>query len=162
MMDETVPELQRTCLTNTVLYLKAIGLHDVLGFDFLDPPSQDQLREALILLHVLGAIDNIGNITSIGKDMICLPLEPSVARIVVEAAKCGYMDVFDDALTVAAMLSIESLWIERPIFSTKDRDSDNNSKLQYLTSYLHYSCLISVCCIQRRNVLRKLKLRTIV
>jgi HrpA-like RNA helicase len=45
MMEETVPEIQRINLANTVLYLKALGIHDILGFDFLDPPSVDQIME---------------------------------------------------------------------------------------------------------------------
>lgn len=44
-MEETVPEIQRINLANTVLYLKALGIHDILGFDFLDPPSVDQIME---------------------------------------------------------------------------------------------------------------------
>ncbi len=45
MMDETIPEIQRTNLANTILYLKAIGINNVLDFDFLDPPSQDQVLQ---------------------------------------------------------------------------------------------------------------------
>lgn len=45
MIDETVPEVQRTNLANTILYLKALGIHNVLGFDFLDPPSEDQVLQ---------------------------------------------------------------------------------------------------------------------
>lgn len=51
MMEETVPEIQRINLANTVLYLKALGIHDILGFDFLDPPSVDQIMEVSILLR---------------------------------------------------------------------------------------------------------------
>ncbi len=49
MMEETVPEIQRINLANTVLYLKALGIHDILGFDFLDPPSVDQIMEVSFL-----------------------------------------------------------------------------------------------------------------
>jgi HrpA-like RNA helicase len=52
MMEETVPEIQRINLANTVLYLKALGIHDILGFDFLDPPSVDQIMEVSSLLLV--------------------------------------------------------------------------------------------------------------
>lgn len=45
MMEETIPEIKRINLANTVLYLKALGIHDVLGFDFLDPPSEDQIMQ---------------------------------------------------------------------------------------------------------------------
>ena len=45
MSRETIPEIQRCNLANTVLQLKALGVNDVLGFDFLDPPSPDQISE---------------------------------------------------------------------------------------------------------------------
>jgi HrpA-like RNA helicase len=50
MMDETIPEIQRVNLANTVLYLKALGICDVLGFDFLDPPSEEQVLQVQCLL----------------------------------------------------------------------------------------------------------------
>jgi len=53
MMEETVPEIQRINLANTVLYLKALGIHDILGFDFLDPPSVDQIMEVSLRLFLL-------------------------------------------------------------------------------------------------------------
>lgn len=53
MMEETVPEIQRINLANTVLYLKALGIHDILGFDFLDPPSVDQIMEVTFTWFVL-------------------------------------------------------------------------------------------------------------
>ena len=48
MMDETIPEIQRVNLANTVLYLKALGIRDVLGFDFLDPPSEEQVMQVRV------------------------------------------------------------------------------------------------------------------
>lgn len=38
MLATTVPEIQRTNLANTVLLLKAMGINDLLNFDFMDPP----------------------------------------------------------------------------------------------------------------------------
>jgi HrpA-like RNA helicase len=53
MMEETVPEIQRINLANTVLYLKALGIQDILGFDFLDPPSVDQIMEVRTVLYAV-------------------------------------------------------------------------------------------------------------
>ncbi|KAG6616123.1 Pre-mRNA-splicing factor ATP-dependent RNA helicase [Phytophthora cinnamomi] len=47
MDQETVPEIQRTNLANTVLYLKLLGIQDVVGFPYLDPPDEDSLLDAL-------------------------------------------------------------------------------------------------------------------
>jgi len=105
MMLETVPEILRTHLTNTVLYLKMLGIGDVLSFDFLDPPSQSQVLEALVLLHQLGAIDDTGHITSVGQQMATLPLEPSLSRAIIAAVVNGCVE---ETVTVAAMLSVDS------------------------------------------------------
>ena len=40
------------------LQLKALGVGDVLHFDFLDPPPAAALARALELLHTLGALDD--------------------------------------------------------------------------------------------------------
>lgn len=45
MSPETVPEIRRCSVGNTVLALKALGVRDVLGFDFIDPPSTQQMEE---------------------------------------------------------------------------------------------------------------------
>ena len=80
-----VPEILRSNLANTVLYLKALSITDVLHFDFLQPPAADQIAEALVTLHMLYAIDSVGEITTVGKLMSKLPLEPTVSRMIIEA-----------------------------------------------------------------------------
>ena len=130
MPSETVPEIKRTNLSNTVLYLKTLGLRDVLGFGFLDPPSLDQLCEALVEQHMLGALDNDGYVTSVGRGMSRFPVEPSVARMLVAAAESGEADVVEDVVAIAAMLSVEKIWVERPLSGVKrDRDHDATSHM---------------------------------
>ena len=128
MMPETVPEIRRTNLANTVLYLKALGVADVLGFDFLDAPSQAQLSEALLLLHMLGALDDGGAVTAVGRLMSAFPLEPCTSRAVVAAAQSGHRAVLDDVLTIAAMVSVELVWAERPAGGHKRRQPDNGQQ----------------------------------
>lgn len=47
MEDNTVPEIQRTNLANVVLLLKSLGIHDLVNFDFMDPPPAEALLRAL-------------------------------------------------------------------------------------------------------------------
>ncbi|KDO81974.1 hypothetical protein CISIN_1g005291mg [Citrus sinensis] len=70
-LDVTVPEIQRSSLAGSVLYLKSLDLSDinVLKFDFLDPPSSESLEDALKQLYLIDAIDENGSITSIGRTM---------------------------------------------------------------------------------------------
>ncbi|XP_057751575.1 probable pre-mRNA-splicing factor ATP-dependent RNA helicase DEAH4 isoform X2 [Arachis stenosperma] len=106
-LDVTVPEIQRSSLAGSVLYLKSLDLPDIdiLKFDFLDPPSSESLQDALKQLYLIDAIDENGAITSIGQKMAELPLEPSLSRTLMEANDYGCIP---EALTVAAMLSAET------------------------------------------------------
>ncbi|KAG4109571.1 hypothetical protein ERO13_1Z049348v2 [Gossypium hirsutum] len=102
-----IPEIQRSSLAGSVLYLKSLDLPDIdiLKFDFLDPPSTESLEDALKQLYLIDAIDENGSITSIGRTMAELPLEPSLSRTLIEANEYGCLS---QALTVAAMLSAET------------------------------------------------------
>ncbi|KAG6757239.1 hypothetical protein POTOM_037545 [Populus tomentosa] len=106
-LDVTVPEIQRSSLAGSVLYLKSLDLPDIdiLKFDFLDPPSFESLEDALKQLYLIDAIDDTGLITSVGQTMAELPLEPSLSRTLMEANENGCLS---QALTVAAMLSAET------------------------------------------------------
>ncbi|XP_048137799.1 probable pre-mRNA-splicing factor ATP-dependent RNA helicase DEAH4 isoform X1 [Rhodamnia argentea] len=105
--DVTVPEIQRSSLAGSVLYLKSLDLSDIdiLRFDFLDSPSHDSLEDALKQLYLIDAIDEDGSITSIGRTMAELPLEPSLSRTLMEANEYGCLP---QALTIAAVLSAET------------------------------------------------------
>ncbi|OEL30532.1 putative pre-mRNA-splicing factor ATP-dependent RNA helicase DEAH4 [Dichanthelium oligosanthes] len=105
-LEATVPEIQRTSLAGSVLYLKSLNLPDIniLKFDFLDPPSRESLEDALRQLYLIDAIDENGQITDVGRIMAELPLEPSLSRTLIEANELGCLS---QALTVAAILSAE-------------------------------------------------------
>jgi len=93
----------------TVLHLKTLSLDiDVLSFDFLDPPSIDSLEDALRQLYVLEAIDQDGKVTTMGHRMSTLPLDPSLARAVIEAERLGCVE---EMCIVAAMLSAERIFV---------------------------------------------------
>ncbi|KAJ8747275.1 hypothetical protein K2173_013101 [Erythroxylum novogranatense] len=106
-LDVTVPEIQRSSLAGSVLYLKSLDLPDIdiLNFDFVDPPSSESLEDALKQLYLIDAIDADGSISSLGQSMAELPLEPSLSRTLMEANENGCLS---QALTVAAMLSAET------------------------------------------------------
>lgn len=63
MLEFPVPEIQRTNLATVCLQLKAMGINDLLGFDFMDPPAPQTLVTALHSLYVLGALDDEGLLT---------------------------------------------------------------------------------------------------
>ena len=76
MLAVTVPEIQRTNLANTLLILKAMGINDLLSFDFMDPPPIQSLILALETLYSLNALDNEGFLSKLGRKMAEFPVEP--------------------------------------------------------------------------------------
>ncbi|OAQ35632.1 P-loop containing nucleoside triphosphate hydrolase protein [Linnemannia elongata AG-77] len=104
MEKETVPEILRTGLTGTVLSLKRLGILDVNGFEFLDRPGEEELQAALRELYLVGGIDRFGQMTDVGHGMITYPVNPLLARALVEAEKIGCLD---KVITIVAMLSVE-------------------------------------------------------
>lgn len=123
----TVPEIQRSSLTGAILHLKSLDLPDVnvLDFKFLDPPSRALLEDALQQLYIINAIHEDGSITSVGKRMAELPLEPSLARALLAAEDAGCLN---QALTVAAMLSCESVFAS---FPSKSAPTSKKRELEF-------------------------------
>ncbi|KAM0982751.1 hypothetical protein ACFX2I_015600 [Malus domestica] len=83
--DNTVPEVQRTNLANVVLSLKSLGIHDLLHFDFMDPPPSEALLKALELLFALSALNkcsdeiiSIAAMLSIGNSIFYRPKDKQV------------------------------------------------------------------------------------
>lgn len=128
LLDATIPEIQRTSLAGSVLYLKSLDLPDIdiLKFDFLDAPSSESLEDALKQLYLIDAIDENGAITNIGRTMSELPLEPSLSRTLIEANESGCLS---QALTVVAMLSAETTLLpgrSKPNEKKRKRDEESN------------------------------------
>ncbi|GMF43743.1 unnamed protein product [Phytophthora fragariaefolia] len=122
MVQETVPEIQRSNLANTVLYLKLLGIRDVLGFPYLDPPDEDSLLDALKQLYVLGALDGTnGDITPLGKLMASFPLEPKLSRALMESL---LLDCSREMTEVVAVLSVENIFVETRPRCHKRRQHD--------------------------------------
>ncbi|KAF9386920.1 DEAH-box ATP-dependent RNA helicase prp22 [Podila verticillata] len=130
MEEETVPEIMRTGLTGTVLSLKNLGIRDVNGFEFLDPPREEELLAALRELYLVGAIDNSGEMMDVGSSMIAYPVNPLLARSLVEAEKLGCLD---NALTIVAMLSIEE-----PFYLPRHQEEQEPARQSH-AKFLHHS-----------------------
>lgn len=75
------PEMQRSDLAPAILQLKALGIDNVLRFNFPSAPPSKNLVMALELLYALGAIDGNGDLTTpLGLTMAEMPLEPVLAK----------------------------------------------------------------------------------
>ncbi|KAK1918408.1 DEAH-box RNA helicase prp16 [Pyrenophora teres f. teres] len=116
---QTIPEIQRTNLTNTVLLLKSLGVRDLLDFDFMDPPPQDTITTSLFDLWALGALDNIGNLTELGRTMTAFPMDPSLAKLIITATE---YECSEEMLTIVAMLSVPSVF-----YRPKERQEESDA-----------------------------------
>lgn len=118
---QTIPEIQRTNLANTVLLLKSLGVRDLLDFDFMDPPPQDAITTALFDLWALGALDNIGNLTPLGRKMAAFPMDPSLSKLLINSADSEYQ-CSNEMLTVVSMLSVPSVF-----YRPKERQEESDA-----------------------------------
>jgi pre-mRNA-splicing factor ATP-dependent RNA helicase DHX16 len=107
----TVPEILRTNMANVVLMLKSLGINDLLHFDFMDKPPTDALMRALEQLYALGALNDRGELTKLGRKMAEFPLDPMLSKTVIcsEEYKC-----VSDVLSTVAMLSLGGSVFYRP------------------------------------------------
>jgi pre-mRNA-splicing factor ATP-dependent RNA helicase DHX16 len=90
--ESSSPEILRSSLDSTVLTLKAMGIHDVLHFDFLDPPPIDALAKSLESLYALGYLDSTGAVTKLGRRASELPLDVRLAKTLISAESLGCVD----------------------------------------------------------------------
>ncbi|CAN0896834.1 Pre-mRNA-splicing factor ATP-dependent RNA helicase DEAH1 [Linum grandiflorum] len=125
--DNTIPEIQRTNLASVVLSLKSLGIHDLLNFDFMDPPPSEALLKALELLFALSALNKHGELTKVGRRMAEFPLDPMLSKMIVasDKYKCS-----DEIISIAAMLSVGNSIFYRP----KDKQVHaDNARLNFHT-----------------------------
>jgi pre-mRNA-splicing factor ATP-dependent RNA helicase DHX15/PRP43 len=68
-------------MESVVLTLLTLGIEDLVHFDFMDPPAPETMMRALELLNYLGALDDDGNVTAMGRMMAEMPLEPQQSKL---------------------------------------------------------------------------------
>eukprot|EP01033_Poteriospumella_lacustris_P007302 gene7302-5254_t len=141
MLANQIPEIQRTNLANVVLLLKSLGIEDLLSFDFMDPPPADNIVNSMYQLWVLGALNNQGTLTDLGRKMVEFPLDPPLAKMLIYAETLGCTA---DIVIIVSMLSIPGIF-----FRPKDREEESDAArekffvpesdhLTYLNVYLQW------------------------
>ncbi|MGE9280753.1 ATP-dependent RNA helicase HrpA [Streptomyces rochei] len=105
----TDAEILRTNLASVILQMTAAGLGDIEKFPFIDPPDHRNIRDGVQLLQELGALDPAQKdvrkrLTETGRKLAQLPVDPRLARMVLEADKNGCVR---EVMVIAAALSIQ-------------------------------------------------------
>eukprot|EP00771_Trimastix_marina_P002999 gnl/Trimastix_PCT/4180.p1 GENE.gnl/Trimastix_PCT/4180~~gnl/Trimastix_PCT/4180.p1 ORF type:complete len:1060 (-),score=248.51 gnl/Trimastix_PCT/4180:118-3297(-) len=121
--DTAIPEIQRTNLGNVVLMLKSLGINDLVDFDFLDPPPAESLIRALDNLYALGALNDRGELTKLGRRMAEFPMDPALSKMLLASEPLG---VSKEILTICAMLNVSSAVFYAP----KDKQTEFNKQKQ--------------------------------
>ena len=121
----TEPEILRTNLASVILAMTSLGLGDIAGFPFLEPPDSRQITDGVRLLEELHAIDPAADptdprkrLTEYGRKIAALPLDPRLARMVLEAQANGALR---EVLIIVAALSIQDPR-ERPMDKRQQAD----------------------------------------
>ncbi|MBT2369452.1 ATP-dependent RNA helicase HrpA [Streptomyces sp. ISL-10] len=105
----TDAEILRTNLASVILQMTAAGLGEIEKFPFIDPPDHRNIRDGVQLLQELGAFDPAQKdprkkLTQLGRKLSQLPVDPRLARMVIEADKNGCVR---EVMVIAAALSIQ-------------------------------------------------------
>lgn len=131
---QTIPEIQRTNLSNTVLMLKSLGVKDLLDFDFMDPPPQDTITTSMFDLWALGALDNLGELTALGRKMSAFPMDPSLAKLLITAEEYGCSE---EMITIVSMLSVPNVFY-RPKERQEEADTQREKFWVHESDHLTY------------------------
>lgn len=100
----TLPEILRSNLASVILRMMAFRIGDIFSFPFVDPPQERAIRAGFNLLHDLGAIDEVQQLTPLGRQLAKLPVDPTVGRMLLQARKEGALK---EVLVIASGLSIQ-------------------------------------------------------
>ncbi|KAJ5957770.1 hypothetical protein N7501_012049 [Penicillium viridicatum] len=111
MPEATVPEIQRSNLAPVIMQLKALGIDNIVRFDFLTPPPAELIIRALELLSSLGAVDDYAKLTKpLGVRMAEIALDPMMAKVLLTAPS---FNCLSEILTIAAMVNLQgTVWVQ--------------------------------------------------
>ncbi|EUD07656.1 ATP-dependent RNA helicase HrpA [Providencia alcalifaciens] len=124
----TDPEILRTNLASVILQMTSIGLGDIAAFPFVEAPDKRNIQDGVKLLEELGGIqphkevDKGYRLTDIGRQLAQLPVDPRLARMVIEARKYGAVR---ETMVIVSALSIQDPR-ERPL--DKQQASDEKHR----------------------------------
>ncbi|MDX3697124.1 ATP-dependent RNA helicase HrpA [Streptomyces europaeiscabiei] len=135
----TDAEILRTNLASVILQMTAAGLGDIEKFPFIDPPDHRNIRDGVQLLQELGALDPAQKdvrkrLTPMGRKLSQLPVDPRLARMVVEADKNGCAR---EVMVIAAALSIQDPR-ERPADKQAQADQQHARFKDETSDFLAY------------------------
>jgi len=125
------PAIHRSDITSTALQLRAMGINDIVGFGFMDPPKSNRVNTALTSLRNLGAIDAASKITLLGRKMAEFPLAPNLSKVLLVASA---LNCSEEVLTIVSMLSVNHIFV-RP---KQQKFESDHAKSQFIDHWGSY------------------------
>ncbi|MFI7540693.1 ATP-dependent RNA helicase HrpA [Actinoplanes sp. NPDC049599] len=144
----TEPEILRTNLASVILQMTALGLGDLAAFPFIDPPDKRNVTDGIKLLEELGALEGSRKLTALGRQLAQLPVDPRLARMVIEADK---QDCLAEVMVITAALSIQDPR-ERPADKQQQADEKHGRFADKESDFFSYLNLWNYLREQQREL----------
>jgi ATP-dependent helicase HrpA len=130
----TDPEIRRTNLAAVILQLLSLKLGDVRSFPFIEPPDGKSINDGYKLLHELGAVDDQNTMTSIGRQLSKLPMDPRLARMIIAGHQHNSLT---EILIIVSAMSIQDPR-ERPLEKQQAADAAHEKFRDQKSDFMSY------------------------
>lgn len=125
-----------------ILQLKALGIDNVLRFDFLTPPPAELMVRALELLYSLKALDDVGRLAlPLGMKLAEFPVDPMLGKILLSS---GEYHCSQEIVTIAAMVSVQNIFIQPKSRSNVDKSTIMQIRRQFWVEEGDHLSLLNV------------------
>jgi ATP-dependent helicase HrpA len=132
--DFTEPEILRTNLASVILQMKSLRLGRVEEFPFIEAPDDRLIKDGYETLHELGAIDEAGELTELGRRLARLPIDPRLGRMLLAAEREGCVS---EMLVLCSAMSVQDVR-ERPLSAQQAADQAHARYQDEQSDFLAY------------------------
>ncbi len=144
----TDPEILRSNLASVILQMKSLRLGEVNEFPFINPPEEKLVNDGYRLLDELGAVDKNKELTSLGRNLARLPVDPRVGRMLIEANHLGCLG---ELISIGSGLSLPEPWL-RPHDKRAEADEKHRTFKDKDSDFLSFVNLWNAHEEQRQNL----------
>jgi len=130
----TDPEIMRSNLAAVILRAKALKLGDIREFPFVQTPTNKAINDGYAILQELDAVNEEGNLTRVGAELAKLPVDPRLARMLLEGHRLGSLN---EMLIICSGLSVQDPR-ERPLDAQQAADEAHKKLADERSDFLSY------------------------
>jgi ATP-dependent helicase HrpA len=144
----TEPEIQRTNLAAVILQMENQRLGHISDFPFVEPPADRLINDGYKLLFELGAIDSANRLTKIGKHLAHFPIDPKLARVLLQAKN---ENALTEVLIIVSALATQDPR-ERPLDKQQAADEKHAVFSDKLSDFIFYINLWHAYHSEKKNL----------